>query len=213
VKGDPVDPVTFSVAARELFERTAEHRGIDLTSFRRATDDELPDEAQVERKQVDETLGRIRSEAGFKLDGLMLVEELRSWTRKDGEWKRVAQDELKQFVMSAFDERAVLYLDREELFRLSPDKFTLDRVTKQNSPELVNIGEARKPGRPKGTRKYEQADEPFLIEMRRKLKSGEECSLNAAAMAVAEPAAGGGTTESKARRLRDAYVRRWGHGA
>ena len=52
MEGDPIDPVTFHRAARELFERLAAHEGIDLEAFH-DEDYEASPAAQAKHKQTD----------------------------------------------------------------------------------------------------------------------------------------------------------------
>ncbi len=65
-------------------------------------------------------------------------------------------------------------------------------------------------GRREG-RVYEAQDAPLVLYMHELLERGQAATLNAAAVQVAERAAGGGSAESKVRRLTDAYKRK--HGA
>lgn len=211
MQGDPIDPVTFKRAAKELFERLAAHEGIDLIEFYRAEDDAALPEVRAERRQTDERLGELRAEAEFRLQALMIVEDVRCWTTRNGDWKRVTQEDLKAWLMSAADERPVFYLDRHELAYLRPDRYTVDKRPGQCSSELANSRQGKR-GRPPKSGTYAASDAPLLDAMRTLLENGEARSVSHASNMVAHRAEGGGSEDSKATRLRKAYVRRWGTG-
>jgi hypothetical protein len=211
VKGDPIDPVTYQRAAKELFERLAAHNSIDLAEYYGGADEEASPEERAKARETDQRVGELHSEAEFKLQGLMVVEDLRTWVAKQGEWRRVASEEIHAWTMSGADKRAGFYLDREELAYVRPDRYTMDRHAGQNPSELAD-GRQVKRGRPPKRGTYAASDAPLLDKMRTLLQSGEARSLNQAAHKVAQQAEGGSTEDSKATRLRKAYVRRWSFG-
>lgn len=80
-------------------------------------------------------------------------------------------------------------------------------------PPMANVADAppraanrAKVGRPSGSGTNARRDAPLLAEMAELINSGQAASPNAAALAVADRAAGGGTLESKAARLRRAFM-------
>lgn len=86
------------------------------------------------------------------------------------------------------------------------------RETDRNSPEPDEIVQNQlvRRGRPLGSGSYEPLDAPLVEEMHQ-LMNEEPClSPTAAANRVADRAAGGGTVESKARRLAERYSQKFG---
>ena len=210
MQGDPIDPVTFKRAAKELFERLAAYEGIDLAKFNAGYDPASPD-VLAERDKTDERLGELRGEAEFRLQGLMIVEEVRTWTSSNGDWRRVTQEQLQAWLMSAADEHPVFYVDREELKYLRPDRYTLTKHAGQVSSEPSDVGRG-KPGRPLRSGTFAATDEALLDEMQALLESGEARSLHHASILIADKAEGGGQPDSKARRLRDRFRQTRTHG-
>lgn len=78
---------------------------------------------------------------------------------------------------------------------------------------VLATSEPRRRGRPAGSGTYDMHDAPLLDEMASLLTSGAALSPNAAALAVADRAFGGGSQDSKVKRLRDAYLHRERNGA
>ena len=70
------------------------------------------------------------------------------------------------------------------------------------------VGKGR-PGRRKGAGSYEALDAPLVEKMHQLITEGMALSDHAAALKVVDRAAGGGTDESKARRLTDRYKRKY----
>ena len=66
----------------------------------------------------------------------------------------------------------------------------------------------KRKGRPLGSGSLAKLDEPLLNEMHRKITAGEATSIHAAARAVADKANGGGTYDSKVRRLEKRYIKK-----
>ena len=143
----------------------------------------------------------------------MIVEDLRCWTATDGYWRRVSEDQLKAWMVNLTEDPLVFYLDRQELAQVSPDpdRYRLERQAGQSSSKASKSDQGKR-GRPAGSGTFADSDAPLLGEMRALLKDGTARSLHQASMLVAPRAEGGGTTESKARRLRDAYGRKWPNG-
>lgn len=214
--GDPIDPVTFHGAREELVERLAAHEGIDLTQHYRGDDAEGSHEARSRWHQTEQKLGDLRSHATLKLQGLMIVERLRTWTYRSHEWRRVSQEELKAWMMNSGDDGPRFYLDRKELSFVpaETDSWRMGRHAGQTSSDLPS-GAPKKRGRPRGRGGYGRADEPHMSEMHSLLTSGEAKSVTKAAEIVVQrgkleggrEVEGGGTDESKATRLRKRYIR------
>jgi hypothetical protein len=68
----------------------------------------------------------------------------------------------------------------------------------------------RRRGRPKGSGSYEAVDEPLIDEMREAIEANPAVSPTAAAACVADRAPGGGTPESKVKRLAQRYSEKFG---
>jgi hypothetical protein len=76
----------------------------------------------------------------------------------------------------------------------------------QEQPAAASSSSQRPRGRPRGSGSLADDDAPLLKEMLDLIASGRARSPNAAAEAVAGRAAGGGSFESKVKRLRDAFM-------
>ena len=79
-------------------------------------------------------------------------------------------------------------------------------TSKTATPSEAIKPKERGRGRPKGAGSLEAADVPLLEEMKALRDGDSTLSVNAAALKVADRAAGGGTLESKARRLAERYA-------
>jgi hypothetical protein len=144
--------------------------------------------------------------------GLVTCGYLKAWLVDREEWTRPTDHTLRERLRKVDDMPRGLSVDRQELEAQIaawwPELGSVD--TPKTILTSNAVGDAGRRGRPPGSGTYDKSDAPLLLEMSTLLKDGTASSVHAASMAVAGRAAGGGTIESKARRLRDAYNRRWG---
>jgi hypothetical protein len=70
--------------------------------------------------------------------------------------------------------------------------------------------EGKRRGRPRGSGSYKPADAPLVEQMRKLMLDNPSLSPSAAATRLAEQAAGGGTLDSKAKRLAERYLEKYG---
>ena len=96
--------------------------------------------------------------------------------------------------------------DKSDILRMRPTESSA-------SPELGQRKGRKRSGRPAGSGSLAQLDAPLLIEMAELIRTQKVLSPSAAAMAVADRAAGGGTMDNKATRLRKAFMARENNGA
>lgn len=213
MEGNPVDPIPFEKAITEARDRLAANEGLNVTAHIHGTEDEQSAELQAEYRKREERLSQLRGEADLKVWGLTIVLELKAWIAEGPDWKRPTYEDLRDRISRRNDEPSGVFLDRQEVSAVMatrwPEEF--GRIESTATRDDVSHRTSKR-GRPPGSGTYAKPDAPLLVEMRTLLKTGEASSLNAASLAVADRAEGGGIAESKARRLRDAYVSKWGNG-
>lgn len=203
MRGEPIEPVLFEVAVRELWEKFAAHAGINLREHQiRAGEDQSP-EQQEENRAIDVRLGEFRDEAQLRIWGLALIGELKSWLGDGEHWRRPTEHQLRERLTRAADEPTGLYLDRVEVDAVSEERWS-NELTSALPTSLV--GKTRgQPGRRAGVGGYAKDDEPLLGEMLKLLETGKVRSRHRAAVMVVARAEGMSKDESKIRRLVDRF--------
>jgi hypothetical protein len=120
-----------------------------------------------------------------------------------------AEDETLQQQLAALDEQWAEFVAAETRPRPAPENRAEQVSEIQRNAEPQSLGadgnRDRRRGRPKGSGSYEAADAPLIEAMRAAILANPTLSPTAAALQVAHRAAGGGTDESKAKRLAAAY--------
>lgn len=205
MNGAPIDPVPYDEAVRELWVKLAASQGIDVRRrlLQRAdSDDRHPD------AHVDSWLQHLRDEAGMRILGMVTCSILRAWLSDREDWVRPTEAVLIERLFRVRDMPRLLTIDRHELEAVIASRWPELQGSRapQGTPASAAQCSASK-GRPKGSGAYTEADAPLLLHMRALLESRTALSVHAASMIVAEQARGGGTLESRARRLREGYKR------
>jgi hypothetical protein len=211
VKGEPIDPISYEEAINELWEKLATQKGFNLRKHLFEGADGQSPEEQLQA-HVDDWLQGLRREADIRIMGLVMCGHLKAWLSDREEWSRPTERTLRERLMKFDDMPHGLAVDRQELEAIIATRWP--QLASANTFKTSVASDAVRPtgrrGRPTGSGTYTESDGPLLLEMRALLKDGVALSIHAASLRVAERARGGGSLESKARRLRDAYAARWG---
>lgn len=209
MNGDPIDPIRYERAERELWHGMAASAGLDLKQYLLGSSDEQSAETpelDADGSQREEHFERLEEEARTRLLSLIMVGEIRAWTADGDNWRRLTDQGLVDRFARDSDEPTGLYVDRQELARAAAARWSIE-LGCSRAPASPP-GKQR--GRPRGSGTYAKDDAPLLAEMRALIEAGQAKSPNDAAQQVA-PRAKGASPDSIVKRLRDAYKRRWGN--
>jgi hypothetical protein len=210
-KSEPIDPMTFTAALEELWLRFTANAGFDAeghwlpTAADGSVTPEIWESKGLSNKEYFEEY--LWDEALITLAGMPMVGLLRVWETDDKTWRRPPP---RSVFKSAYhpDEIGRLFVDREEFEQMLLTRYPPNTIGSAQEPAVIEPERSKnvkgRRGRPRG-RKYAEPDALLLIEMRSLIESGKATSPHEASLMVAHKAAGGGTEESKARRVRDAF--------
>lgn len=210
MNGDPVDPISFELALQELWDRLAANAGLSLKAFLRQPYDwsEQSAEEREAYEQRGDHLHSIRMDALDRLLQLVITEKIGVWRSDSEDWKRPTREWLKNRIFhKPEDEPWGIAVDRRELATAIAAHWQSEFSPERRLPEAASSGSraGTKRGRPAGSGSYEKDDEPLLTDIQRLLDAGEAPSLHQASLMVAKLARGGGSLDSRAKRLRDRY--------
>jgi hypothetical protein len=195
--------VSFESALRELRDRLAANAGINIKEHRLQSAEDVPAALIPSFQERDERLFILREEAMDWLLGSIITEGLRVWIDQGQQWARPTRPALRDVIFfKQEDEPCGLYVDREEFAPRAAARWPTPAETAGNRTASSSSGRR---GRPIGSGSYAEDDAPLLIEMQRLVDDGKALSAHQASLMVADRARGGGSLESKARRLRNAY--------
>lgn len=212
--GNPIDPIWFSIAVKEIFHRLAASEGIDLNPRDHDPGCELSSDEELRRQQLDERLSALRDEAHMRLWGLVLIGDLRAWLGDGEQWARPTEQLLKSRLTVPPDEPIALYVDRTEVDAVMKARYSAEWPQKASDrPQPINQSAPRARGRRRGSGTFAESDALILLEMRALVESGEEVSVTAAARRLAPKARGSLNLDSREARLRKAYFAKWPPGA
>jgi hypothetical protein len=152
VNGDPVEPLTFERAIRQLWERLAANAGISLRTH--LNEDDQGKGKSVSRGQREEQLEKLHDDADFKVWSLAVVGEIGAWAAEGGRFRRVPQEAVRDRAGRAADEPWGLYVDGRELASVAatrwPDEFGSRTTSATSAAKPADFAAERRSGRPKG---------------------------------------------------------------
>lgn len=203
MNGDPVDPISYEQSIRELWSKLAASKNIDLQTYL-LRDDEGDEWGHA--AHIGSLLQYLRGEAELRILGLVTCGLLRAWLSDRDEWTRPTEKMLQERLLNNDDMPRGLEVDRHQLEDVIAERWP-ELAHMQTAHVISKKGGKANPtkGRPIGSGTYAKSDAPLLLEIGDLLETGIARSVHQASMMVAERALGGGTIESKARRLRNAY--------
>ena len=147
VNGDPIDPIPFELATKELWGRLAAHAGVNLQEHRLYEDDAAP-----EWRDRELLLQSLWSEARDMLLGIIIC-HARWWTAEGEKWRRPPPETITTIIRTKGpDEPWGVFVDRQEIesvlatFRPELDAARPSADVEQATPKRS----AKKPGPKKG---------------------------------------------------------------
>lgn len=199
--GQPVDPISFEQASKEIWQRLVAHAALN------PLEDHSP--------EAEDQIAALHEEADIRVLGLIIQEELRRWTEDGRHWKCPTRQALEQIIFSHNrGEPWGLFVDRQELAKVAAARWPNDLrgLDAQSASRGTAQRSGGKGGRTPGSGTFAKVDKPFHLEMDRLIESGEALSVHAAAKLVALRAPGTATEASKISRLSKGY-KKWKIGA